>query len=240
MRAITVCVEYADFLAITLPRNAQHFDEVMVVTAPQDRFTAEVVESVPNASCYVTDAFYRQGAAFNKGLALEEGLDALGRRDWLVIFDADVVMPAEMNILVNTIGNLYGAHRRICQDPHQWDGGEDWSAWPILQDRELAGWFQLFHADDPVLKERPWYGTNWRHAGGCDSVFQDRWPANRKIWLPMEVLHLGEPFTNWYGRHTPYVDGRRPPQADQRRQAMDQMRRDRRRHGFQKELLNRR
>ena len=237
MKSIVVCVEFDDLLAITLPRNARHFERVLVVTSPADEATQHVVSAVPNGEVYATDAFYRQGAAFNKGLALEQGFDVLGREGWLLVWDADIVMPDRMELADVEIGNLYSPHRRMCRNPGEYHGQTDWTRWPIQGDREHAGYFQLFHAADPLLGDRPWYGIDWKHAGGCDSDFQARWPAHKRRRLPFEVLHLGVEHVNWHGRCQPRLDGSLPPDAQARRKAQRRMYRERRRHGFRQEKI---
>lgn len=203
LNGITVCVDYADRLAITLPWNAQHFGRVVVVTTAADQATHAVVDAVSNASCFLTDAFYRHGANFNKGLAVEEGFDALGREGWIVVWDADTLMPARMDLGPIKSGHLYAPARRMCPDVRPVPESE-WSQFPIHPDfdwGEWGGYFQLFHADDPVLADRPWYGIAWRHAGGCDSEFAFKWPAGRLRRIrTFEVCHLGEPGVNWCGR----------------------------------------
>lgn len=238
MKAITVCVEYDDLLAISLPENARHFDRMLVVTSPTDHATTLVANSFENVLAYHTDAFYRRGADFNKGLALEEGFNVLGRDGWICILDADTVLPRDVDFSMLEIGKLYCPKRRILTDPTQWSRGLDWSTLPTPPVIEHAGYCQIFHADDPIIKGlRPWYGTNWRHAGGCDSDFHQHWPPSRKIWLPWEVLHLGPHGKNWYGRYTARLDGSEPDHAAQRREAWHQMWKDRRKHGFTKEKL---
>lgn len=239
VRAITTCAGYDDLLALVLPRNARHFDRVLVATTPDDKQTQAVVARVENATCFCTDAFYHEGANFRKGLAVEEGLDALGRDGWIVIFDADVLMPDKMDLSAIKRGNLYCPHRRICTDPREyaWSTSRNWNDWPLQDEDEHAGYFQLFHADDPVLKQRPWYGTNWKHAGGCDSDFQAKWPASGKLWLPFEVLHLGPIGTNWHGRCTPKLDGTIHPDAAARREAHLTTLRQRAQHGTAGEKL---
>jgi hypothetical protein len=225
MRAITVCHGYDDLLAVTLPLSAPHFDEILVVSHPDDIATAEVVAGVRNARLFTTDAFFRGGAEFRKGLAMEEGFDAFGVREpgadgWLCILDADIVLPpAEVmaeHLAEIRPGYLYSPWRRILADPRQWSPQLDWEAVPRKRDMEFAGYFQLFHLRDPVLKKRPWYGTRWRHAGGCDSVFMRHWPDRRLKRLDFEVLHLGPDGTNWCGRATPRLDGSIPAGAEQR------------------------
>lgn len=234
MRGITVSVDYGDLLGITLPRNARHFFEVLVVSAEHDEETRRVVASVPNARLYVTDAFYRLGAEFNKGLAMEEGFDQMVRTGWMTIFDADTLLPDRLRWedLRLHRDNLYVPPRRILADPSQWREDIDWATLPLKHEpNEYPGYCQIFHAETPRMVVRPWYGTDWKHAGGCDSVFQRHWPPELKKRPPFEVLHLGEDGKNWMGRATPRLDGSILPGSHERSIAMQTMFRNRHKGG---------
>lgn len=222
--AITVCVEYDDILSFCLLQNAPQFNKWLIVTSPHDKHTPQLAKAAPNVEVFATDAFYRDGAAFNKGLAMEEGLDRLGREGWLLILDADIVLPRAVPWSMARIGNLYSPPRRILADPRAWRADLDWYKLPRHHYmKEFAGYFQLFHANDPVLKDkRPWYGTSWKHAGGCDAVFQSLWSTDRKIRPDFEVLHLGEADQNWCGRITNRLDGKACDNRDSRQLAMQQ------------------
>src|SRR5580692_269178 len=91
MKAILVSVDYADILAVTLPYNRHHFDEVYVVTTPGSE-DGRVAKQL-GAEVWGTTAFYDDGAVFNKWKALEEALDVMGRDGWLCVMDADVLWP---------------------------------------------------------------------------------------------------------------------------------------------------
>jgi len=221
MNALTVSVNYDDLLAITLPRMAAVFDRVCVVTDLHDYDTLLIAESHDNVFAHQTDAFTRNGATFNKGLAQEEGLDILGRRGWICCIDSDILLPKSIHFGDLEPGCLYGAKRRLCDEPQRWM--EPWDQWPIILDSELGGFLHVFHADDKVLKRQPWYGIDWRHAGGCDSQFEARWPRNRKVRLPLEVLHLGPLKLNWWGRQSARMDGKPLPNAKRAGNLMDEM-----------------
>ena len=231
LRAIIVCVDYADLLNITLPYNQHHFKEILIVTSTKDRATNYVVNkhSVP---VFKTDAFYANGAAFNKFAALELGLDHFGREGWLCIMDADVLWPKnidweflapESNVPQNDKfkvcpGSLYTPRRRMCIDipdniPHE----PYWKTYPLHhQEVEFAGYTQIFHAKDRHLPQPPWHECNWRHAGGPDSFFQKLWPESNKVRPPFEVLHLGPAGKNWCGRVTQTISGEVPQEAESR------------------------
>lgn len=223
MRAILVCVDYADLLAVTLPYNRPHFDEVMVVTACGDTATSELCTKLGGVQVYATDAFYRDGADFNKWLALEEALDVYGRHGWLCVMDADVLWPKSLPSGFREslqVGKLYTPLRRMFTDLSQPIPQEPyWRRYPIHRNvAEWAGYSQIFHATDPALGSAPWHETNWRHAGGADSFFQMKWKPADKVRPGFEVLHLGEAGVNWCGRASTYLDGSQPSGADQKRQ----------------------
>ncbi len=218
MKAMTVCVEYDDLLAITLPQAQKHFDEIIVVTSPTDIRTIQYCKE-SGINIYATDAFYRNRTSFNKGLALEEGFDIIGREGWICIFDSDIVMPDILPLPALQVGKLYSPFRKIVTNIHTFNPhNKDWSEYYRFPDLELAGYFHLFHADDPaIFLKRPWYGTNWKHAGGCDSHFMSYWKEENKIRLQFDVLHLGETEVNWHGRTTAMRGGALPQDGEERK-----------------------
>lgn len=222
LRGIVCSVEYDDLLRISLEWNKHHFDKLLVVTAQHDKRTRDYcIEQ--GVDVHVTDAFYKDGAKFNKGAAIEEAFDVIGREGWMLVWDADTLFPKEMSLIAH-IGGLYTPHRHILEDVSTWSPELDWSTVPLRIEQEHPGYFQLFHAADPVLRARPWYGIQYKHAGGCDSVFQSRWAASNRLRPDFNVLHLGPHGTNWYGRVSERVDGEpTSPEAEQRRKDMEAM-----------------
>lgn len=217
MKSIVVCVEFDDFLAVTLPRNARHFGRTLVVTSLRDDETVEVAS---RCGCEVhrTDAFYSRGAPFNKGAAMEEGFEVLGRDGWICVWDADIVMPDDITIPNADRSCLYTPARRLLEDPTTFRDGLDWRKLhcPTFPN-EFAGYTQVFHASSV---SPPWYSVDWPHAGGCDSDFELRFPEDKKRRPPFEVLHLGPEGIpelgtrmgrNWCGRTVQRIDGKTMP-----------------------------
>lgn len=233
LRAITVCVDYSDILALTLPYNKHHFSEIMVVTSWGDKKTQALCQEM-QVRVHETDLFYMHGAKFNKWAALEEGLDHYKRDGWLCILDADVLWPKDIGQSLANIapGFLYTPRRRmyplVPRDAASIPSESEWGRYPCHRNEEFAGYSQIFHSSDSVLGTGPWHQIDWRHAGGADSFFQMRWKNEKKIRPPFEVLHLGEAGVNWAGRVTPYADGSLPEGADQKRREIMEMWRRRR------------
>jgi hypothetical protein len=201
IRGLTVSVGewYADILKTTLWAAMRHLTGCLVVTAPGDP-SIEVARSVPGVDVFETDLFRRDGDIFNKGAAIEAAFDKIGRDGWILIFDADILMPARLPLWGLDPTRLHGTRRRILDDPSAYSPTLDWKTCPLRDDPGPIGYFQLFHADAPALRDvRPWYGVEFPHAGGGDARFMLRWPAGFRSFLPAECLHLGPVDTNWFG-----------------------------------------
>ena len=215
MRAILVSVDYADLLAVTLPYNRKHFEDVCVVTSSADAATQRLALA-HKAKLFVTDSFYDGGADFNKWKALEEGLDFFGREGWMCIMDADVLWPKYATVDL-TMGYLHGPLRRMCNATVPAPPESAWGTFPVHRNvNEWAGYSQVFHCADPRLPPPPWHQVDWKHAGGADSFFQALWPPEFRIRFQWDCLHLGEAGKNWFGRATQLADGSRPVDADRK------------------------
>lgn len=211
VRGIVTCLDYDDYLRITLPRNMRHLAECVVVTAPRDERTKAVARSIPNVRVVETEAFFRAGAKFNKGAAINVGLEAMDLSGWVLIWDADTLFPDGLRFDGIEPGNLYSCQRRMLKDAARWSPKlTDWHGLPTWHDKgcNFIGYFQLFHASDPrVSDRRRWYDEKHAHAGGADWSFAKLWPDIQRVELPHEVLHLGPADTNWFGRVSARIDG---------------------------------
>ena len=205
MVPIITCVNYSDYLAITLPRTLQFFEQVVVLTDLHDKETERVAKE--NEVCMIaTDVFYSNGSPFNKGAALDVALQFV-RDDWLIVMDADIYLPAMDELPPFTLNKrcLYSPHRHMLESgPIPPEG--DWASLPYgpeVRNGEFAGYYQQFHRsalkDDP-----PWYEhPMWRTAQGCDTEFWKQWGPRYARRLPFDVLHLGPTRINWSGRISP-------------------------------------
>lgn len=228
MRAVLPSVQYADFLAVTLPAWLACLParSLAVVTAPEDTATARVAADY-GVPCLITDAWRRPvpvanprpgGPVFNKGLALDEAFgfvpglrDAPAPGECCLSLDADVypagVFPAEAAIAADT---LYGCPRYEARTPEALRAALAGRVGPLIPPRGTPrAWtpeetgvrclgFFQLFRYRPGLR----FGSYW-NAGQYDKAFRNRF-ASRRAVQGFSVLHLGEmQQANWSGRVVP-------------------------------------
>jgi hypothetical protein len=230
LEAVTVCVDYADFLAHTILWNRPQFDRWIVVTASHDRRTRDICEH-HHIECVVTDEFFRDGRAFVKSAGINVGLDALSRDGWVVHLDADIALPPRARKMLERAElnpkGLYGADRILCNSFEDWARyvswpevmhscntyiqGNDFGLGPRIGHLGEDGWlpigyFQLWNPMASLVRHYPDHGS----ADRSDMKFARAWPrADRHLVPELFVVHLAseeetQMGSNWRGRRTPH------------------------------------
>jgi len=208
IHAIVICVLYHDFLALTLPRTLELFDQVTVVTTPDDVQTKKICNA-HGIKPLLTDRFTENEAQFNKGAAIQEALKSIDS-GWVLLLDADILIPVECDLLLTDLNPsmIYGCERRLVVGSSQLQelqhGRKDF---PLMRPHEAdgkplpIGFFQLFHRNKVV--SYPSYPT----AAESDAEFAKSWRVEHRQMLPITVWHLDSvesPHSaNWWGRTTP-------------------------------------
>lgn len=215
LEGIAVCVNYGDFLNITLEHNRKHFDKIVIVTVDDDQETIDICRK-HDATVVITDRLYENGDKFNKGKAINDGLKELDRSDWVLITDADMVMTDNLRDIIEhaNIDNncIYGTSRFMCPDYNNWanyiNDKSIINTWSHQNGRINigVGYFQLVNGKCDMLAGRHnWYREDYGHCGRSDRAFFRMWPPERRGKIgKASCIHLGnEQMTlNWYGRTT--------------------------------------
>jgi glycosyltransferase involved in cell wall biosynthesis len=213
LSALIVCVNYWDFLRLTLPLNRVHFNEIVVVTAPGDDRTMQVCADL-DVTCCVTDEFYIGNASFNKGRAINRALHSLTDPKWVALMDADIVLPPTFRRRLSSSGldpaKLYTCDRHVCDTPDLWDNiqrgakhlyhhqaypAEDFlyiPPWDQITKRLTLplGFLQIVHCGGILSKLG--YPTTSDNANWSDVEFSQCYPVGDRVWIDdMRVIHLG-------------------------------------------------
>lgn len=224
LEAVIVCVDYADFLAETLPENMQFFDKMVVVTSYADKKTQALCHQY-SVECVVSDCMYDQQAPFEKGRAINLGLAHLMQSDWVLQMDADVLLPHDFRKLLQharlKTENIYGADRANVVGFDHWHKHKH-KRTPAHQHRhfieapkEFPVGARLLHHEHgyvPLGYFQLWHGTrrypiSRGNAEHSDVLFSCQWPRYQRVLLPeVIVYHLesedGNMGKNWNGRVT--------------------------------------
>lgn len=120
VEALTVSVNYSDYLSYFLLHNKYCFDNLVVVTSDKDRDTADVCDHF-HINCIKTNLFEKE---FNKGVAINLGLKNLNRDGWICIIDSDIILPPRTRYLLEIAqlkeDTLYGINRMMCPSYEAW------------------------------------------------------------------------------------------------------------------------
>lgn len=129
--AVTVSVNYTDFLLYTLEENHKLFDRWIVVTDLKDKATPLICAHYKNVECIQTNAFYREGASFNKYAGINEGLHLIPPEEdaYILFLDSDIVLHYETRRVllsleergVITQDSIYGIDRLNIQGLKRWE-----------------------------------------------------------------------------------------------------------------------
>jgi hypothetical protein len=232
---ITTCVNYDDFLSLTLPHMIK-WGRVIVVSNRHDFETGKVAAK-HGAELFCTDAWYKDNSKFNKGAALNEAIAHANPQGWLLSVDADTLLlpqPLESNnISMFDKEIMYGSPRRMCYGVARWNQaireqswyefpidafppikgknkkkgkpGKLWGSRPTANPVGVQGYFQLWH-----WPTHPHKLLEYHNAAMYDVELALNWEDHKRVvmpWPDYSVLHLGLRKVNWKGRESVRWDG---------------------------------
>lgn len=217
LQAVTVSVNYADFLEVVVQENKKNFDKWIIVTDTKDVATKEVCDR-HGLECVQTDLFYANGAKFNKWAGLNEGLDRVDKDSWCLIIDGDVVLHYLTRRTLEKLNLdptfIYGMDRLDCIGFDTWDHykesagilKENW----LLHTAGLKMGARLVHHYGMEGENGRFEG--WRPLGffqlmhrsafdrhpqdsdsadHCDLTFARQWPRDKRMLIPeLFAIHL--------------------------------------------------
>jgi hypothetical protein len=218
LEAVTVCVRYDDFLAVSAAHNRGLFDRWVIVTTPEDLATREVCRRF-NLEVLLSEEGTRNGA-FEKGCLIERGLKQLSANGWRVHLDADIVLPPNLRYALRQAdldeSCLYGVDRILVKSWAEWlellsagylatqhdyhhriglpHGFTIGSRWASPRDGYVPiGFFQLWHSSGDE-----WQGIRIKpypadHGNACRTDVQHglQWDRRKRVLIPeLLAIHL--------------------------------------------------
>jgi hypothetical protein len=211
LTTMTVCVDYSDIFKFALAYNQQILKDYRVVTTPQDKDTHALCQQY-GLHVIATNSFYDDGAVFNKGKAINDGLEQSRTMGWVLLLDADIFLPPQFLDILSTKQldrrYLYSANR-LCIDKDLYQAhriSPDYLRACLEQQPNYSGYFQLFHTSRFFWsKSMRVYPEGSANAAWSDMIFADFWPeSQRRYFKGMSVIHFGPRRVNYNGRISDY------------------------------------
>ncbi len=216
---VTVCVDFDDYLALTLGRMVQTFDRVAVVTVQADTATQQLAER-HGAQVVLSDRQHHLQEAFNLPALINDGVNALSPPEWICKIDTDIYLPenarAQLDAALDDPELLWGTRRHFCETAKIFRNFEETSDYNLLEppyednDPDVLGFFQLAHVRSQHLDmvRRGTFYAEDRYEGPSrtnDRILSGAYPAAQRRRTPFDVVHLGLDAigTNWKGRKAP-------------------------------------
>lgn len=156
IEAVTVCINYGDFLAETIPYNIDCFDRWIIITTKEDHTTRELCRKW-SIETLLTNDHQRYGDVFNKGRIIERSLQHMSSTGFRLHLDADIVIPPKFRYSLLSAdldtNKIYGCDRILVKSY------EDW------QKLQKSNW--LSHSYHHLLRFPKGYevGTRWVSSG---------------------------------------------------------------------------
>jgi hypothetical protein len=215
IHGVSVCIDYDDFLSLSIESHLRFFDHYTVVTTAEDKATLALcgkfgVEPVISTRKNLNDL------DFNLPALINDGLRHLSSTHWTCKIDSDIFLPdgfiLEAQGATLDPNLIYGARRAFCETKTLFEKYKKTGDFEILEppyeDTDTAyGFFQLFHPSAEAFRlTGPFYDEVNYHP---PSYTNDRELCSRfegKVGtFSSPVVHLGLEAigTNWFGRKAP-------------------------------------
>jgi hypothetical protein len=193
---ITICIDYADYLAETLPHNRPLFTTYYIITEERDTATCELARAHDCVLLFTTKTHIK-GAKFNKSGMVFDAQNYVHPRHplaWIVMLDADIYLPADLWKLIDrhtlNKNGIYGLTRHVYNKHSDYVYGR--VACIDKGDGGVVGYFQLYWLKN---KFYPSWSANCSH---CDLAFMNGFRIQKTFHHI--CFHFGEKHINWNGR----------------------------------------
>ena len=196
--AITICINYADYLSESLVINRKLFHHYYIITEESDSETIALAKK-HNCNIMLTSDKTQRDAIFNKSGMIHNAQKAIHKTHpfaWIIIMDADICLPSDIwkSMSINTLNKntLYGLSRKIFETKEDFEAQ---NASSIQCFKKPIGYFQMY------WNKTRFYPIWSKNCSLCDIAFKNLF-TKTKVFNEIPCMHVGKCETNWDGRVT--------------------------------------
>lgn len=222
VEVLIVCVNYSDFLKITLPKNKKQMQNITVITDFNDKETVNICNE-NDVDYILTDEFYRYNFPFIKSAGYTVAFNFLHYKDWVLLIDSDVILNENFGLYIKeniselNMECIYGCPCALIKNYSDFLLFENKKIQidelNFLSDEWLCnGYFQLFNfdkfKDNKIWEIYPQTGDGkdedvlFRLKFGNNYIKDGKWVTDKNFqkMIDLPVIHLGELAMNYKGR----------------------------------------
>jgi len=189
---VTVSIDYSDYLSKIIS-NKEILDNWLIITHKDDKSTIKLCKD--NKLDYIFSTKIYEQAQFAKCKAINEGLEYLNPKNWILHIDSDTKLPNNFNEIIDK----HVSDKNIIYGSRRYDllGNDSSNLIGLPHEGYSVGFFQLWHSSEKNRYTDPGY-TNVEGDVEHDESFK-----KRKI-LPLHIIDVQNKRVgkneNWYGR----------------------------------------
>ncbi len=195
IEGLTVCVNYSDFLHRVLG-NRKQLDRWVIVTTKEDVATRRLCHE-QGLEVIFSSRLNEEGAHFNKGKVINDGLDSLSGKGLIALIDADTLLPehfrSELEQRDLQADVLYGSNQRLVNRRGQVELFKEHSLRKVPENAVL-GFMQIFNGSQGAR-----YPEDFPTAAVSDLVFNESF-TRREYIEGLIPTHFGRRGVNHKGR----------------------------------------
>jgi GT2 family glycosyltransferase len=195
VEAVTVSINYADYLAHCIEQNAAILNRWIVVTSVNDKKAQRLCRRYRNIHVVLTTVSYRPGVVFPRSRMINEGFAHLRGKGWVIHLDPDILLPSDTRSYLRSTDLdptcMYGPEFRwLVNDRGRRIGTQQ-------SDPQFnIGYFQMFHFSSLAP-----YPETSSDVSRDDMTFNKHWRRSKRLKLPgFAPSHVGPVMTHWNGR----------------------------------------
>lgn len=186
---IIVSVWFNEELEKSLSNNSKLFDNITVVTISDDIECQKICNKY-GSKVVITNRLYEGKDVFNKGKAINDGVNSLENPEWILLLDSDIIIPESLDVSKLDKQTIYWTKRKVNRNGR------------IRLETSIGlGYFQLFHISK--FKDKNIYLERFPTILKSDIFFRKNFKKIEK--LKFDVEHIGSVGVNWKGRKKPEV-----------------------------------
>lgn len=205
VQTIITCVNYDDYLDLSLKHNIDKAPNIHVATVIEDQKTTSVCSKYGVRILFLKTAYNHTSKYLSHSKAINEAYSQLENKKFVLLLDADIILRKPISEDYLNVGGIscmkYRVILRNFNDYYNFFYDKSKIRVMEIEKNNGYGYFQLFDSDAEHIKNKEKiYDESILNGRGEDTNFSHSFKNYKE--LIKHSVHLGTSSDNWWGRVT--------------------------------------